>query len=212
MNLGHDTGILAEQLLRERERAEELNNRLNKSAKDISDAGQREAELRVDLGKKEKDIALIRHELKEAQRKQEQDAEARKKADHERTEMRKRLEEETNRRTREQNNNHHVAEKIATLEKEKRELSDRLKKEADNSEKLKKTNTEVSVAKAAALSAVSDLNDKVASLTEDRNLLERETAKLHSQLQLEKNQRGEAGMQTQELHGATILKVKLVNI
>ncbi len=103
-----------------------------------------------------------------------------------------------------QNNNHHVTEKIAALEKEKRELADRLKKESETTDKLKKASTELSVARAAAQAAVSDLNDKVASLTEDRNLLERETAKLQSQLQLEKNHRGEAGAQAKELQGTQI--------
>ncbi len=118
--------------------------------------------------------------------------------------MRKRLEDETNKRTREQNNNHHVAEKIAALEKERRELSERLKKESEATEKLKKANTELSVARAAAQSASSDLEDRLASLTEDRNLLEREAARLQSQLQLEKNQRGEAGAQAQDLQGELI--------
>ena len=76
---GPDSAVLAEQLARERDRAQELNNRLNKSSKELSDASQREAELRGDLGAKEKDLALLRHQLKEVQRKSEQDAEVREK-------------------------------------------------------------------------------------------------------------------------------------
>ncbi len=73
LNLGSGgTGDLTEQLARERDRAEELNNRLTKSAKDLGDAGRREAELRSDLGRKEKDLALIKHEVKELQRRAEQ--------------------------------------------------------------------------------------------------------------------------------------------
>ena len=180
--MGSDNGVLAEQLLRERDRAEELNNRLNKAAKEVSEAGQRESELRTGLGAKEKELALLRHQLKEVQRKSEQDAEvkvqakvilnqlyqfhviltqAKRKAESERSEMRKRLEDETNKRTREQNNSHHVAEKIAALEGEKRELADKLKKESENLEKLKKANTEMSVARGAAEASMGDLNDKV---------------------------------------------------
>ena len=51
----------------------------------------------------------VRHELKEMQRKAEVDLDLRKKAEAERAEIRKRLEDETNKRTREQNNNHHVS-------------------------------------------------------------------------------------------------------
>lgn len=157
--------------------------------------------MRTELGQKEKEVALIKHELKETSRKAEQDLEARKKAESDKTDMRKKLEDEMNKRTREQNNNHHVAEKIANLEKEKREISDKLKKETENIEKLKKVNTELSVSMAATQSVVSDLNDKISSLTDDRNLLERETAKLQSQLQLERNQRNEASANFKEIEG-----------
>ena len=102
-------------------------------------------------------------------------------------------------RTREQNNSHHVSEKISNLEKEKREMGDKLKKETENAEKLKKANTELSVAKTAAQSVVSDLNEKLSSLQEDRNLLEREIAKLQSTVQLEHTQRSEADTHSKEL-------------
>ena len=42
------------------ERLEELNNRLNKSSKELADANQREDETRSELGRKEKDLALVR--------------------------------------------------------------------------------------------------------------------------------------------------------
>ena len=77
-----------------------------------------------------------------------------------------------------------MSEKISVLEKEKREVSEKWKKEVENVEKMKKINTEFSVSKSALESAMSDLNDKLAALAEDRNLLEREMAKLQSQLQL----------------------------
>ena len=94
-----------------------------------------------------------------------------------------------------------VSERISSLEKDKREISEKLKKEIENVEKLKKINTELSVSKSASESALSDLNDKNAALAEDRNLLEREMAKLQSQLQLEKNQRNEASVHVQDVEG-----------
>lgn len=66
-------------------------------------------------------------------------------------------------------------------------------------EKLKKINTELSVSKSASESSMSDLNDKLVALADDRNLLERETAKLQSQLQLEKNQRNEISAHVHEV-------------
>ena len=78
-------------------------------------------------------------------------------------------------------------------------MSEKLKKEMENVEKMKKINTELSVTKSASESTMSDLNDKLSALAEDRNLLEREMAKLQSQLQLEKNQRNEASVHVHEV-------------
>ena len=71
----------------------------------------------------ERELAMARHEGKEANRRSEQEQELRRKTEQERTELRKRLEDETNRRTKEQNNSHHVAEKISSLEKERNQVS-----------------------------------------------------------------------------------------
>ena len=60
---------MPEEVFRERERVKELETRLAKISKDVTEANQRENELRAGLGKKDKEVALIKHELKEAQRK-----------------------------------------------------------------------------------------------------------------------------------------------
>ena len=190
---------MTDQLLRERERCEELVGRLNKVNKELSDANQRENEIRTTVGKKDKEIALVKHNIKELQRKVDQETDMRKRAEGERSDMRRRMEDEINKRTREQNNSHMVAEKISNLEREKREMAEKMKRELENVEKMKKINTELSVSKTASESTVSDLNDKLAALSEDRNLLERELAKQQSQLQLERNQRNEVSSHSQEL-------------
>ena len=186
-----DTAVLNDQLTRERERNDDLSNRLAKSMNELTEANSRENELRSVISKKDKEIALSKHELKESQRRQEQEQDSRRKADLERSEMRKKLEDETNRRTKEQNNHHVVSEKIANLEKEKRDLADRIKKESELLEKYKKSNTELSVQKASAESSYSDMTEKMKALSEDRNLLETQFIQLQSHLQQEQNQRNE---------------------
>jgi len=166
-----DTAKLNEQLMLERERCEDLTSRLGKSINDLSEATAREKELLTSLSKKDKDVALAKHELKEAQRRADQETESRRKADSERTEMRKKLEDETNRRTKEQNNHHVVSERITNLEKEKRDLADRLKKENENMEKLKKANAELSIAKTASETSLSDLNSKLLALSKIETVL-----------------------------------------
>ena len=115
----------------------------------------------------------------------------RKRAEGERSDMRRRMEDEINKARREQSNSQLVSENISNLEREKRELGDKLKRESETLDKLKKLNTELSVAKSAAESTASDLNEKLSALSEDRNLLERELAKQQSQLHLERSQRNE---------------------
>ena len=78
-------------------------------------------------------------------------------------------------------------------------MAEKLKKDVESLERLKKLNTELSVAKATSDSALSDLNDKVSALSEDRNLLERELAKQQSQLQRERDERIELSKRCQEL-------------
>ena len=51
-------------LERERERCEELVGRLSKANKDLSEFNQRETEMRAKIGEKDKEVALIRHDLK----------------------------------------------------------------------------------------------------------------------------------------------------
>ena len=102
----------AEQLLREQSRSRELEGRLGKVNKEVTEANQRENELRAGIGKKDKEVALIKHELKEAQRKAEQDQEARKKAECEKADVKKMLDEERNRLTQLQNNHHQVKSRV----------------------------------------------------------------------------------------------------
>ncbi len=76
-----------------------------------------------DFVRMERELAMARHEGKEAHRRTEQEQELRRKAEQDRAELRKRLDDETNRRTKEQNNSHHVAEKISSLEKERNQVN-----------------------------------------------------------------------------------------
>ena len=186
-----EMALLNDQLQREKEYTIDLNSRLQKSIKELSDANSRENDLRNALSKKDKDAALVKHDLKESQRKVEQETDLKRKAERELAEMRKRLEDEQNRTKQQLNNHHAVSERITNLEKEKRDVTDRLKKEVESTEKLKKLNAEISVAKAASEASMNDLNDKLLHLTEDRNLLESELMKLQSHLQREQNQRNE---------------------
>ena len=93
MNHHNDTGKLREQLDAEQQRSEELSIRLTKSIKDLNEANGRETELRTALSKKDKEVGLVKLELKEIQRRADQEIQARSKAEGDRTSIRKQLEE-----------------------------------------------------------------------------------------------------------------------
>ena len=182
----------------DRIRADDLADRLAKTIHQLGEANQRENEARTEFVRIERELALVRHEVKESNRRVEHEVESKRKAEQERTEIRKKLEDETNRRTKEQNNNQHVVEKISNLEKERNQLAERLKKEQENVEKLKKTVAELQVARSASEATQSDLSDRLSAVSEERDSLERETARLQSQLQLNESQRSEVSTHCKE--------------
>jgi chromosome segregation ATPase len=113
--------------------------------------------------------------------------------------MRKKLDDETNRRTKEQNNSQHVMEKMSNLEKERNALSEKMKKEQETIEKLKKTIAELHVAKSSSEGAQSDLSDRLKLIRDERDTFERETARLQAQIQMEKNQKNEVASHVKDL-------------
>ena len=151
--------------------------RLSKTIRELGDANQRESDVRSEFVKVEKELALVKHEVKEVARRAEVEAEERRKKEQEMSVMRKKLDDETNRRTKEQNNSQHVMEKMSNLEKERNALSEKMKKEQETIEKLKKTIAELHVAKSSSEGAQSDLSDRLKLIRDERDTFERETAR-----------------------------------
>ena len=145
------------QTMADRLRADDLVERLSKTIQQLGEANQRENEARTEFVRLERDQALVRHEMKECTRRVEQ----------ERTEMRKKLDGEINTRTKEQNSNQHVVENISNLEKERGKLPERLNKEQENVEKLKKSVAELQVAQSSGEAAKIDLSDKLGLVAVD---------------------------------------------
>jgi len=183
----------------DRIRAEDLAERLGKTVQQLADANQREADARQDFVRVERELAMARHEVKEAGRRADQESDSRRKVEQERTELRKKLEDETNRRTKEQNNNHHVVEKITSLERDRNQLADRLKKEQEGIEKLKKTIAELQVSRSSVEAAQDEMSERLAAVSEERDTYERETARLQSTLQMETGKRTEIQTHLKEL-------------
>ena len=82
---------------------------------------------------------------------------------------------------------------------QKEPVVDKLKEEQENTLKLKKTLDDLQVAYTSTKAAHSDLADKLQLVTEERDSLERETAWLQSQLQLNEAQRSEMSSHYKEV-------------
>ncbi|XP_037977212.2 rho-associated protein kinase 2 isoform X2 [Plutella xylostella] len=120
-----------------------------------------------------KELALLRHDLREVQRKAEQEADARRKAEASHADAKRRFEEEQNKRVKEMANMQMYNDKINALEKQLLEVREKLKQEAEAAAKSRKQAAELSAAQAAA-AAASD--GTLASLRAQQEALESERA------------------------------------
>ncbi|XP_015914615.1 rho-associated protein kinase 2 [Parasteatoda tepidariorum] len=133
--------------------------------------------------KMEKNVAVFKHDLKEAQRKLDHEVENRKKAESKAEEYWNWIEHEKNLRSQLSTSNHQMNEKASNLEKDLRELNDKLKLEADNNMKLKKSNAELKLSNATKEQTVQELNEKVMSLQNSNKAQSQKLAMLQSQLE-----------------------------
>lgn len=147
----------------------------------------------------EKSIALLKHDLKESQRKLENELENRRKADAKVQEIWGRLEHEQNLRAQMSASTQQVGEKASSLEKQLRELNEKLKLEAENNMKMKKSNAELSLNIANKEQAMQDLNDKLISYQNINAAQERDIINLQTQLEQGRNSWTQASDRSQEL-------------
>ena len=91
----------------------------------------------------EKSIALLKHDLKEAQRRFDNELDNRRKAESKVQELYSHIETEKNIRSQIAMSNQQLNDKISSLEKQLQEIRDKMKIESENSMKLKKSNAEL---------------------------------------------------------------------
>lgn len=179
-NVGSEAILQLEKLLeRERDCRRKLEDRQITLCAQLEELSQRESRSKKIVADTDKELALLRHDLKEIQRKAEVEADSRRKAEANFIEAKRRLEEEQNKRSKEISNLQTYNEKINALEKQLTELREKLKQEAEAASKSRKQAAELSAAQAAA-AAVND--GTVASLRAQRDALERERSTLSEEL------------------------------
>ena len=115
--------------------------------------------------------------------------------------LKRKLEDEQNKRTREMNNNQQVNDKINMLEKQLTDMQDKYKIEAEGCTRLRKQVAELTVAKSAIEQIHAELQGRLVILQAQRDTVQQEVAALQGQLSQEKSSRTQASDQQQELEG-----------
>lgn len=192
----HELEIL---LQRERQNAENLENKQKGLIMQIEELTRQEVQLRDELMVSEKELTILKHSYKEMQRKTENEGELRRKTEMILNDYKKRLEDEQNKRTKEMNNNQQHNDKINMLEKQVADMQEKLKAESDSVQRLRKQAAELTVAKGASEQIAGQLQSMLSNLQQQRDTLQQEVASLQGQLSQERSSRNQASDQQQEL-------------
>lgn len=188
-------------LEQERLNVENLETKTKILVAQLDTLARRESELREDTIKSEKEITILKHNVKEIQRKADNESELRRKTEAILNDFKKRLEDEQNKRTREMNNNQQHNEKINQLEKQVADMQEKFKSENENVQRLRKQAAELTVAKSASEQMAGELQSMLATLQSQRDTLQQEVATLQGQLSQERSSRNQASDQQLELEG-----------
>ncbi|KAF9804212.1 hypothetical protein SFRURICE_020640 [Spodoptera frugiperda] len=179
-NVGSEAILQLEKLLeRERDGRRKLEDTQVTLCAQLEEFSQRDSRNKKIIADTDKELALLRHDLKELQRKADIEAETRRKAEFNYNEAKRRLDEEQSKRAKEINNLQTYNDKINALEMQLTELREKLKQESEAAAKSRKQAAELTAAQAAA-AAVND--GTVASLRAQRDNLERERSALSEEL------------------------------
>ncbi|XP_046999282.1 rho-associated protein kinase 2 isoform X1 [Schistocerca americana] len=160
----------------------------------LEEVNQRKAEIEEMNDQLEKRITLHKQEIKELLRKAEAEADIRRKTEVVLQEMKRKLEDEQNKRTREMNNNQQTNDKINVLEKQLTDMQ-------ESNTRLRKQVAELTLAKSTAEQVQGELQSKLTSLQLQRENLQQEVATLEGQLSQERSSRCQASDLQQELEG-----------
>lgn len=176
-------------LQRERSTAEMLEKQERSLRQQIEVLTLRETEVRNLANSHEKELAMLKHNFREVQRRAESELELRRKTENIMNETKKRLEDEQNKRKRELNNSQQNNDKINMFEKQISDLQEKYKAETETSQKLKKQVTELRLVKNDLEQKVEELQSILAGLQTQRDVLQHEVADLETRLAQERTAR-----------------------
>lgn len=195
----HEIQRLEKLLERERNTTETLEKQEKNLRSQIEQVKQREREVSAQITNYDKELTMLKHSYREAQRKAENEIELRKKTENLLSETKKRLDDEQNKRTKEISNNQQQNDKINMLEKQLTDIRDKVKNESDGNHKLKKQLAELSLIKTDAEEKSNELQSILAGLQAQRDVLQQEVADLQTRLLQERSARAQSMENEKEL-------------
>lgn len=175
-NVGSEAVLQLEKLLeRERDTRRKLEDRQALLCSQLDELSQREARSKKIIADTDKELALLKHDLKEIQRKAEIEADSRRKMELNYNEVKQRLDEEQSKRAKEINNLQIYNEKINILEKQLTEMREKLKQESEAAAKSRKLAADLNATHLATAAiqdgALANLRAQRDALIEDCNTL-----------------------------------------
>ncbi|KAK6188435.1 hypothetical protein SNE40_004608 [Patella caerulea] len=158
-----------------------------KAKQDLDRLTKEETELKQMCTQLEKNVALIKHNLKEAQRKLDAEVNSKKKIEQSLKDTERLLESEKNVRLQVTSSSQQNDQKVFTLEKNVSDLNQKLMMEMENSNKYKKSYSELQQRLTLSDSHLAELNAKYVDAVNTKQKLERDIVTLQNTLDLERN-------------------------
>lgn len=202
----HEILRLEKMLERERSNIDALEKQEKVLRSQLEGATHREREISAQITNYDKELTMLKHDYRDAQRKIENELELRRKMETLLNETKKRLDDEQNKRTKEVSNNQQQNDKINLLEKQLSALHEKVKNESDGNQKLKKQLAELRMMQNDAEDKSVELQSIIAGLQAQRDVLQQEVANLQSRLAQERSAR------TQSIEIEKELEVKIMSL
>ena len=174
---------------KEKRQVESLESRQKALTTRLEAMTRRETELREEIGRADKELTLLRHNYKEAQRRVEHETESRRKAESLIVELKKKYDEEQTKRARDASNSQQTSERVTSLEKQIKEMQSKLERETEMVTRLRKQATEITVARQAAEQMANELQVERAKLQAQRDNLQQEVATLQVSVYVRKKKK-----------------------
>nr|KAI8754220.1 rho-associated protein kinase 2-like [Biomphalaria glabrata] len=191
--------ILEEKLEMEKANKYEVEKKYKQAMEDINHLSQEEANIKREYMELERNIALIKHELKESQRKLEAESDNKRKIEFELKAKEKQLEDEIKARLTISKNSDDSTERLNSLERTIGDLNERLRQELDGSNKIKKLHSDLQIRYFSLEQNFNDLNSKCLELQTLRQALQNDIFHLQTALDTERNNRSQDVQKVQEL-------------